>query len=387
MKSKILLLMILLSFSTLMFYGCKKDNSPVNPTDDKVKIISFYPLKGVTGTKVTITGSNFSMFNDTNLVYFNGILTKVDSVYPEIQPTVLICKVPDSATTGNISVKVRKLEAKSELNFTIVKLSSFSPMEGLAGTEITISGEGFGNDKSIINVGFGDKKAEILSINDNEIKAKVPDGIIVNKVPINIWGDGWVLQSRDSFNLIKSKWNFKTGTIEISGIICEFSNVSVFRYPPDYNETKNWIDSSAISWKNDLMSCPTNNNNKDTNYFCNDTKPIVYFKTAVILYPASNKSGILNINQSIHEFSKTPNDPYIDCIRTVSCESINYLINNDGSIEGYIMGQNLINCNLKFYYQYVSDYVSGNIKDYKQNTFVKILRFTDNSYIKITLYP
>lgn len=82
---------------------------------DAVKIIDFSPKSGKAGDEVTITGSNFGLLVPNNLVKFNGRTANVLSAsFNELKVTV-----PDSVTTGKITVEANGLTSISATNFTV----------------------------------------------------------------------------------------------------------------------------------------------------------------------------------------------------------------------------------------------------------------------------
>lgn len=89
------------------------------PDQDKtVSIAGFTPGSGKAGTKVTITGKNFSSKKEGNIVKFSGKTAKVLSV--KNNGTILNVTVPSGAKTGYITVTVGKLTGKSKKKFTVI---------------------------------------------------------------------------------------------------------------------------------------------------------------------------------------------------------------------------------------------------------------------------
>jgi hypothetical protein len=78
-------------------------------------IESFFPAKGVAGSKVTITGTNFRPSTVENIVNFNGTSAKVNSA----TTTSLIVTVPAGATSGRITIAHSGQLATSTTDFTV----------------------------------------------------------------------------------------------------------------------------------------------------------------------------------------------------------------------------------------------------------------------------
>ena len=80
-------------------------------------ITDFKPQKGKPGTKVTITGENFSPTKSRNIVAFAGTVAKVVSANKK--GTEIKAKVPKQAQTGYITVTVDGNTAESKEQFTV----------------------------------------------------------------------------------------------------------------------------------------------------------------------------------------------------------------------------------------------------------------------------
>ena len=100
-------------------------------------ITSFLPVSGPVGTSVTITGTDLG---SATVLTFNGV-----SALPATSnnATTIVAVVPATATTGKISVTTAGGSYTTASNFTITPgVTSFSPISGLEGTTVTITGTG-----------------------------------------------------------------------------------------------------------------------------------------------------------------------------------------------------------------------------------------------------
>ncbi len=146
---------------------------------EKATISSLTPKNGTAGTVVTILGQRFT---NVKAVRFNG----VDAVIQTQTPTQLVVAAPTVSVTGLVEVVVvtqfdlngtlkENLSAPTSFtydgNFGIL---DFSPKIGKKDDLVTISGFGFGTNTAAIQVQFNGKVAEVVSVTDSEIKAKVP---------------------------------------------------------------------------------------------------------------------------------------------------------------------------------------------------------------------
>ncbi len=143
----------------------------------EITLNGFTPQSGRPGEQVTITGTDFGEYADAATVRFNGVEVTDFESYADDR---IVVRVPADAGSGKIIVQVWTHVKEFENEFTFIpgaKISSISPEEAPAGTQLTITGENFGSDAAAVTVWFGgDVEAEIVSISDNQIVVTVPDG-------------------------------------------------------------------------------------------------------------------------------------------------------------------------------------------------------------------
>jgi hypothetical protein len=104
------------------------------------KIGSFSPARGKTGTKVVVTGSNFSQ---VSAVTVGGVRA---ASYVVNSPTRLTVCIGGTTRTGRIQVRTRGGLATSTTAFTFTpapQITSFSPSSGVRGTKVVIAGAHF----------------------------------------------------------------------------------------------------------------------------------------------------------------------------------------------------------------------------------------------------
>jgi len=151
------------------------DGTGLSPTNFTVlsplAIDSFTPASGPVGTEVTMTGARFT---GTTAVTFNGIPA---ASFVEDSDTQLRAIVPASATTGKISMTNAIGSGSSATNFTMLAppmISSFTPANGPAATEVTLNGSFF---IGATGVSFnGNAATSIIVDSDTKIRALVPNG-------------------------------------------------------------------------------------------------------------------------------------------------------------------------------------------------------------------
>jgi hypothetical protein len=139
-------------------------------------ITGFSPSSGPIETNVRITGAGFSGVTSVN---FGDVRAefKVESSMS------ILTDVPKGAVTGPISVTTANSVAKSMSNFTVLPgISRFFPVSGIAGTGVSIVGQGF---SGTTQVKFGVVNAIDFTINsDNLITATVPAGTATGRISI-----------------------------------------------------------------------------------------------------------------------------------------------------------------------------------------------------------
>lgn len=171
------------------------DNLPdvisVNQKDGTISIIKnkvigpnitdFTPKAAPSGATVTITGTNFI---GTNLVSFGG----TPQSFSILSPTT-ISVVLGSGTTGEIVVTTPLGTAKKN-GFALIyfpAIHSFTPLNGSAGTIVSITGKGF---DSAISVKFGETEAQSYRVlSDTSISATVAFGSSGNITVTTIIGN------------------------------------------------------------------------------------------------------------------------------------------------------------------------------------------------------
>ena len=151
-------------------YGRGLWESEIDPSVPAPTITSFTPTSGITGTVVTITGTNFT---GTTSVKFGGT---VASSYT-INSSTEIAATVGSGTTGTISVTTEGGTATSTGTFTynaIPVITSFTPSSGGSGASVTITGTNFTGATS---VKFGGTNATSYTVNSStQITATVASG-------------------------------------------------------------------------------------------------------------------------------------------------------------------------------------------------------------------
>lgn len=141
------------------------------------------PTTGAVGATVTISGTNFGSSQGT--VTFNGTAASPTS-WAAGSITVA---VPAAATTGNVVVVAAGGIASNNVSFTVSpSITSISPMSGIVGTSVTISGNTFGSPQGTSTVTFNGTVGTPTSWGVSSIVVPVPTGASTGNVVVTVAG-------------------------------------------------------------------------------------------------------------------------------------------------------------------------------------------------------
>jgi hypothetical protein len=149
-------------------------------------ISSVFPLTGVPGTEVTITGTNFGDVQGRGLVS----LGTANGVIQRWTDTQIIALVAGGATSGNVRV-VQDGVASDGVAFDVdtLHIKSVTPLVALPGSPITIKGGGFGTYGTVL---LGSVEGQIISWTDREVLALLAPGSVSGVVRIQqngVWSN------------------------------------------------------------------------------------------------------------------------------------------------------------------------------------------------------
>ena len=140
------------------------------------------PKEGPSGTKVTVKGKNF--LKGLEVMIAGKRLNIVHKQLP-YEVTVVI---PPGVRSGNLVVVTRAGSARSEDLFQVRKVASvegFSPLHGLAGTQVRLTGDNFHEGMS---VHLGDAELPMKSLVSAEVMVEIPEGAPSGKFRIESYG-------------------------------------------------------------------------------------------------------------------------------------------------------------------------------------------------------
>ncbi|MGC2830144.1 MAG: IPT/TIG domain-containing protein, partial [Candidatus Acidiferrum sp.] len=181
--------------------------------DPAPSITSLSVTSGVVGTSVTITGTNFGAIQDTGTVSFNG----TDATPTSWSATTVVVTVPAEATTGNVVVSASGV-ASNGINFTVVEglgITSVSPTSGVVGTEVVVSGTGFGATQGSSTISLNGTAAVVASWTDISIVTFVPSGASIGPFTVTVNGNP---TSSSSFTVMPLPSGWSDGDIGSVGL-------------------------------------------------------------------------------------------------------------------------------------------------------------------------
>ena len=144
------------------------------------------PVNGPVGTSIKIVGNNFGSTQSGSTIAFNGT-TATPSSWSNTQ---ILAPVPTGATTGPIVVTVGGV-ASNHVNFTVgtpPTISYTNPVNGPAGTSVTIVGTYFGSTLDTSTLTFNGTSATPTSWSSTQIVAPVPTGAATGPVIVTVGG-------------------------------------------------------------------------------------------------------------------------------------------------------------------------------------------------------
>jgi hypothetical protein len=145
--------------------------------------INSFTRTGAFDSTINISGLNFISIDS---VCFSGLNTKISGKFTVINNSVIQAIIPTGAAYGTISIgsSARGTTGYSLFYFEpIPKITGFTPLSGIVGDVILISGDGFSGAR---NVQFNFVSASSFTVLNNQlIQATVPDGNIKGNISVS----------------------------------------------------------------------------------------------------------------------------------------------------------------------------------------------------------
>ena len=143
------------------------------------------PLSGPGGSVMTIVGTTFSTIPEENKVSINGKIVPVTTA----SATKLTLTLPGNTGNGKVVLSVNDQVVQGpEFKDQSLGINKLSPENGLAGTEVTITGTGFSANAAQNIVTFNGLPASVISATETQIVVKAPIGLSTG--PLKVMNNG-----------------------------------------------------------------------------------------------------------------------------------------------------------------------------------------------------
>ncbi|MBS0030534.1 IPT/TIG domain-containing protein [Chitinophaga sp. 22321] len=155
--------------------ACEKDAQYREFNYPAPVVKDFSPKQGYAMSNIIIDGQDFGEVAGAVKVYFGNV--RADTIR-SVTNNKIVVQAPAKGVTGVITVEIFGKRDSLPQVFTFkpaARLISMSKDKAQAGDEITLTGNNFGTDKSLVHVFIGIREAEVVSITTDQVKFKVPD--------------------------------------------------------------------------------------------------------------------------------------------------------------------------------------------------------------------
>ena len=182
-------LLALTILASLLFNACEDDGDASRPT---LTANSIEPSLARGGDTIVVNGSGFEPNRtQVEVLFLSNSIVSLKSMVLSATENQLTVIVPDG-TTGSSPLTIKQYNGTEStitdsvfhLNTALLApiLTEIDPKNGYSGTVVTLTGENFGVDTSIINIYFGNTEAVLTGVGykDGDIE------LIKTKVPANL---------------------------------------------------------------------------------------------------------------------------------------------------------------------------------------------------------
>jgi len=197
--------MLVLAAIGILFARCEQDPQLKKYVYPMPEVTGMTPNIGYVTSQVVITGQNFGNEAKAVKIFFGGIqATDIEMC----KNNRIAVKVPVNALSGDVTLQVWTNEVGVIGQYEVLPTPYVSAAQsdnalgaGIAepGDKITITGENFGNDKSVISIRFNETLApDFELIDDKTITVIAPEGYDTGNIVVNI--RGYEIKSSVMFN-------------------------------------------------------------------------------------------------------------------------------------------------------------------------------------------
>lgn len=195
MKSKIVLGVCALM--VLIATGCKEDDGVGGK---RITIESIHPQIGGPGTELIVNGTGFPLDISRIALSVNDISFAVERCNEE----QILAVVPENEAIGKapVVVAIGSKTCRSRMEFTYfdsrMRIESVFPLQGSAGTEVTVVGRNFPEDGSV-SVSINAVALDVVDADATKIVVTIPDDPEIGTGPIVVKAGDKTAESADEF--------------------------------------------------------------------------------------------------------------------------------------------------------------------------------------------
>ncbi|WNH10578.1 IPT/TIG domain-containing protein [Thalassobellus suaedae] len=294
--------------------SCQEEYDPDLVTYPEITVDGFSPSEGYPGSIVTITGSNFGDRFEAAKISFNGELV---TDFVSYQENIMEVRVPQGATNGKLSVQVWTHVKDSIGSYAVKQLPKMDSTKAENGSNITfpgdvvtIIGSNFGIDATALVITFNGTTAEIVSIQDNEIKVIAPEGFATGYIDLTIGGStvvgSTVMINPTASGDITPYFLANTGVVDAQGGGFGFSEDSGTGRYRILSEP--WITNSAGKNKSGIGGWGREQWNGREGYICWETWGNTPVDNGIIYQPTSFALPVGSYTITLNYYSETQMD-------------------------------------------------------------------------------
>lgn len=191
--SAIILVLIIAVSSVVTLTGCGGSSGSSNPVSPSTapSILNVSPTTGSPGTQVTIQGTGFGILQGTSTISYAGV-TLTPNAWSNTQ---IVVTIPSNTVTGGgfiVNVAGQVSNTSTAFTLTDPQLITINPTNGLPGTQVTLTGKGFGTAQGRSYVAFNGQIAQVTTWSDSYIVCIVPTPTNTSpgSVSVVVWIDG-----------------------------------------------------------------------------------------------------------------------------------------------------------------------------------------------------
>ena len=137
------------------------------------QVNSVSPTVGIGGTQITVNGSGFQAAKGASSTL---TINQTQATTTSWSDTQIVANVPSNPTTGAVRVTVNGISSNPDILFTVPNpiITSVTPSSGAEGSQILITGTGFGSTQGSSTITLAGYNAPVTSWSDTQIVASVP---------------------------------------------------------------------------------------------------------------------------------------------------------------------------------------------------------------------